>query len=124
MKKTEVIGNIGKAAELQTIGGKQYAKFSVAAESYKNRGGKDITEWIDCLKLDEQGKLTPYLKKGIPIHLEGKERINAYLKDGAAMANSTLWVNTLNFINYPKTDTQATTADRAVNTISDDDLPL
>ena len=125
MIKTQAIGTVGKDAEFQIINGKQYIKFSIAVESYKNKEGKDITEWLDCLKLDENGKLKPYIKKGMPIYVEGKIRANAYLKDGNAMANITLWVNHFNFIHYPKNKEEKPNVE-AIDKKDDDfqDLPF
>lgn len=122
MNKTTVHGTLGRDAELQPINGKNYAKFSILSDKYKDKDGKEVAEWLDCLKLDENGKLTPYLKKGVPIYAEGKLRANAYLKDGTPTANLTLWINHFDFINYPKVKDDKPVQDQAEN--QGEDLPF
>lgn len=121
MIKTTIVGNIGKDAVSQKIGGKTYAKFSIAADKYKS-GEQEVTEWIDCLKLDEDNRLTSHLTKGKPLYLEGKLRANAYLKDGEAKANMTLWVSSLGFISTPKAEVSNSQA--ASEDVEDPDFPF
>ena len=97
MIKLELIGNIGKDATTQKIGDYNYAKFSLAVSE-----GKDKTRWIDCLKIDKEGKLTPHLTKGKTIYVSGNPTPNAYIKEGNAVASLTCWVNDLEFVASPK----------------------
>lgn len=119
MIKTTIVGNIGKDAISQKIGGKTYAKFSIAADKYKS-GEQEVTEWVECLKLDEDNRLTPHLTKGKPLFLEGKIKANAYLKDGEAKTNMTLWVSNLGFISTPK----AEVSNSQVSEDIEDDFPF
>ena len=86
MIKIIATGNIGKDAELKQIGGNNYACFSIAiTEKVK---GESRTTWVDVVKYDKEGKLTPYLKKGVRVQVIGKptmrpgerDRISFYRK--------------------------------------------
>jgi single-strand DNA-binding protein len=102
MIKIELIGKIGKDAIIQTIKGKDYAKFSLAITL-----DKEHTEWVDCLKIDKEHNLTPYLTVGKTIYVEGKPYANAYTnKEGKAIPSLTVWINELEFISSPKDSTQ------------------
>ena len=103
MIKIQVIGNIGKDAISQTIRQNNYAKFSLADRDGKDQNGQENTLWVDCLKLDKEGKLTPFLTAGKTIFVEGKPSANAYTnKEGKAVASLTIWVNDLEFVASPK----------------------
>ena len=93
MYKLQITGNIGKDAELKTIKGKSYAEFSVAVSK-----GKDLTEWVKCFKLDENGKLYKYLLKGTKVYCEGQPSVSGYIKDDKAVGSLSLFVNDLEFL--------------------------
>lgn len=117
MIKTQVIGNIGKDATSQVINEKNYAKFSLAVTI-----DKDKTEWVDCLKIDKEGKITPHLTKGKTIFVEGKPSANAYTnKAGKVVGSLTIWVNELEFVASPKAHTEAQTEGNTSE--GEDDLP-
>lgn len=92
MYKLQITGNIGKNAELKTIKGKSYAEFSVAVSK-----GKDLTEWVKCFKLDENGKLYKYLLKGTKVYCEGQPSVSGYIKEDKAVGSLSLFVNDLEF---------------------------
>ncbi|MDY5487856.1 MAG: single-stranded DNA-binding protein [Butyricimonas virosa] len=76
MIKIIATGNIGKDAELKQIGGNNYACFSIAiTEKVK---GESRTTWVDVVKYDKEGKLTPYLKKGVRVQVIGKPTTSGY----------------------------------------------
>ena len=90
-------GNIGKDAELKQIGGNNYACFSIAiTEKVK---GESRTTWVDVVKHDKGGKLTPYLKKGVRVQVIGKPTTSGYTnKNGDIVSTLTIWVmNELEF---------------------------
>ena len=108
---TTIWGAIGKDAVTQTINGKNYAKFSLAVDE-----GKDKTAWYNCLKHDENGKLSPHITKGKGLILSGFLKVSAFInKDKEAQVNSTLWVNELEFFGGKKQSQQI---------VDDDDLPF
>ena len=96
MIKTIATGNIGKDAELKQIGGNNYACFSIAiTEKVK---GEARTTWIDVVKHDKDGKLTPYLKKGTRVQVIGKPTTSGYTnKNGDIISSITIWANELEF---------------------------
>lgn len=117
MIKLQVIGNIGKDATSQQISGNNYAKFSLAV-----RIDKDKTEWIDCLKLDKESKLAPYLTKGKTIFVEGRPSASAYKnKEEKIVSSLTIWVNEIEFIASPKAP-EATLP--TISSKNPDDLPF
>ncbi len=96
MIKTIATGNIGKDAELKQIGGNNYACFSIAiTEKVK---GEARTTWVDVVKHDKDGKLTPYLKKGTRVQVIGKPTTSGYTnKNGDIISSITIWANELEF---------------------------
>lgn len=97
MIKIIATGNIGKDAELKQIGGNNYACFSIAiTEKVK---GESRTTWVDVVKYDKEGKLTPYLKKGVQVQVIGKPTTSGYTnKNGDIVSTLTIWVmNELEF---------------------------
>lgn len=97
MIKIIATGNIGKDAELKQIGGNNYACFSIAiTEKVK---GESRTTWVDVVKYDKDGKLTPYLKKGVRLQVIGKPTTSGYTnKNGDIVSTLTIWVmNELEF---------------------------
>ena len=117
MLKIELIGNIGKNAVSQKINEKNYAKFSMAVKI-----DKDKTEWVDCLKIDKEGKLTPYLTAGKTIFVDGRPSANAYTnKEGKVIGSLNVWVNELEFVASPKAHSEAQTEGSPSE--GEDDLP-
>ena len=97
MIELQAIGNIGKDAELKQIGGNNYACFSIAiTEKVK---GESRTTCVDVVKYDKEGKLTPYLKKGVRVQVIGKPTTSGYTnKNGDIVSTLTIWVmNELEF---------------------------
>lgn len=92
-----ISGNLGNDAEVREINGKKYARFTVAS----TRNGKDgkETTWVECLKSDNEGKLTPYLTKGSTVSIVGGVTLTTYEgRDGATRAKLTCWVNDLQLL--------------------------
>lgn len=92
--RTDAIGNIGKDAEKVTIGGKNYASFSIGVTI----GEK--TSWVKVLKQDKNGKLTPHLTKGKRLYVTGLPTTSAYIsqKTGNAIPEFSIWANELIFL--------------------------
>jgi single-stranded DNA-binding protein len=102
MQKNIYVGTIGKDAIIQVVGDKNYAKFSIAVNDGKDSNDNKKTLWVDVLKFDKDGNLTPYLKKGNIVSVEGKITLSAYNKDNEPTPKMTLWANELNFVYSPK----------------------
>lgn len=75
--KVQIIGNLGQAPEVKTIGeGKKVAHLSVATnENYKNAKGEKVTEtqWHNVVAWGKLAEIAEkYLVKGIEVAIEGK----------------------------------------------------
>jgi single-strand DNA-binding protein len=72
MNQLIVIGNLGKDAKANNVGGTSVLNFSVAMKS--GYGDKAQTIWIDCALWGKQaeGKLVDYLKKGTQVGVSGE----------------------------------------------------
>jgi len=70
MQKIQIVGNIGKDAEVRNLeGGKSVISFSVAVtEKYKD---KETTTWFNCQKWNAEN-IGQYLKQGTKVYVEGK----------------------------------------------------
>ena len=91
MLKAQIIGNLGKDAEMKTTqNGQQYFSFSVA-HSFKTAQGQEQTVWVSCTKWVRQGESTAvvqYLKKGKKVYLEGTPSARAYAaQDGTPIGS-------------------------------------
>ena len=95
MNKQIFIGKVGKDAEIREIKGRNYASFDLA--SSETRNGEKRTTWVQVRKLDPDGKLTKYITKGTTLYVEGIPTVSAYINDGVANANTTIWANYLEF---------------------------
>lgn len=85
--RTEVIGNVGRDAELRYgPEGGAFCSFSVAAsEKWKDKSGQqqEHTEWYSCTlsgKLAEA--VAQYIVKGVPVFVSGQMRTRKYQKGG------------------------------------------
>jgi single-strand DNA-binding protein len=88
LNKVQVIGYVGKDAEVRyTPGGTAVAEFSVATtEKWKDKQtgeAKERTEWFTITSWDKLAELVgEYVKKGIPVFVEGSLKTDKYEKDG------------------------------------------
>lgn len=74
MLRAEIIGHIGKDAEVKTINNNQYVAFSVAHnESVKTNTDEKQTKvvWISVLMRGNGGNLLQYLKQGQQVFVRG-----------------------------------------------------
>lgn len=82
MLKINIIGNLGKDAEIKDFNGNKFILFNVAhTEKYKKQDGTEVnnTTWISCLKkIADSSALAKYLTKGTKVYLEGTPSIKLY----------------------------------------------
>lgn len=122
MIELQIIGNLGKDAEMKTISGNNYASFSVAITEKRN--GQDVTTWVSCMKMDKDGNLTKYLKKGKKVLLRGRPSVGAYTNQrGEMKADITLWANDLVFLGGGQREEQKWRGEQQERQ-SEDDLPF
>lgn len=86
MQRTEVIGNIGKDAEVRVLdGGSACVSFSLAAnEKWKDKNGTahERTTWYRCTQWGDKERcerLAQFFKKGTALFVAGKISASAYL---------------------------------------------
>lgn len=72
MLKIQLIGYVGKDAEVITSNGKQFARFSVAVDE-TGRNNEKKTRWLTCYV--NQDKMAQWLKKGKQVYIEGFHKI-------------------------------------------------
>jgi len=94
MIKLQVIGNLGKDAQVNNVNGKTVINFNVAhTERFKDAQGnqKDRTTWVDCSYWTDRTAVAPYLKKGTQVYVEGTPDVRSYTTaDGRQGASLTL----------------------------------
>jgi single-strand DNA-binding protein len=79
MKQLTIIGNIGFDAVIKENNGNKFCEFSVAVnERFKKADGTQVetTDWINCSYRNIA--LTPYLRKGDKVMVQGNMKINVY----------------------------------------------
>lgn len=82
MKRVEIIGNLGKDAELKTIGstGTTVANFSVAAKGSRK---EDESQWFNCSLFGKRAEsLMEWLKKGKQVYIRGELKLRKWDSNG------------------------------------------
>jgi len=103
MKQIQIIGHLGKDAEVKKFGDTDYTSFSIAVtEKVKN---EDVTTWFDCLKYGANDNLRPYLLKGVKVFIQGNFNAKTSEKDGKTYLNLNVNVDKLQLIGS-KSDVQ------------------
>lgn len=72
----QIIGNLGRDAEVKPINGKEYLSFSV--ESTEKQGEQETTTWVSVLA-SHNPNLLPFLKKGQQVFVSGRMSAKIYL---------------------------------------------
>ena len=83
MLQIEVIGNLGRDAEVKEFSGRKYVCFSVAhTENVRPRTPSEPptqrTVWLSVYWYGEGGNTYPYLKRGAKVFVRGTMRNNLY----------------------------------------------
>jgi single-strand DNA-binding protein len=95
MIKMQIIGNLGKDAEVRQVNGKNVIGFNVAhTEKYKDAQGVQIskTTWVTCSYWTDRTAVAPYLLKGKTVFVEGTPSVDTYVNQ----QNETVGVLRLN----------------------------
>lgn len=111
-----ISGNLGRAAEVKNINGKDYYKLNLAASGSR----KDAAPtWVSVLYYKSGDKLAEYLVAGAALLVQGRLEVKAYKdKNGDARTDVTLWADTLEITKYADRDASAPAGAPA-----NDDLP-
>lgn len=78
----QIIGRLGKDAEIRDAGGKKVLSFSVAVED--GYGDNKKTLWVDCSKWGEKTAIAEYLTKGTQVWVAGDPGIRTW-ENGAGI---------------------------------------
>jgi single-strand DNA-binding protein len=96
MIKMQVIGNLGKDCQVNTVSGKTVMNFTVAhTEKFKDAQGnnQERTTWVDCAYWSDRTAVAPYLLKGTQVFVEGTPEVKTYPRnDGTTGVSLTLRV--------------------------------
>lgn len=91
MITSEVIGYVGKDAEVKKHNDKEYVEFSVA--SSKN----GVTTWVRCISY--QVAIASYVKKGDQIYVRGNVAVKAYVdKQSQACPDFRIYAGEVQFL--------------------------
>lgn len=128
MATVHFTGNLGKDAQLRQIGQGQYTCFNVAdSRRYTDRNGQtqEKTTWFSCMKRDDSGKLTPYLRKGTKVYVSGNLSMDEWTdNEGKVHKYISVMVNDLEFMSQkqqeePKPQPQPQRPPQNVNNLWD-----
>ena len=102
MIKLMVIGNLGKDCIVNTVNGKNVINFNVAhTEKFKDSTGaqREKTTWVECAYWTDRTGISPYLKKGTQVYVEGSPEVRTYqTNDGKSGASLSLRVQTVQLL--------------------------
>ena len=97
-----VIGNLGKDCLVNTVNGKNVINFNVAhTEKFKDSSGaqREKTTWVECAYWTDRTGISPYLKKGTQVYVEGTPEVRTYqTNDGKSGASLSLRVQTVQLL--------------------------
>lgn len=115
MIQMQVIGNLGKDAEVRKINDRDYFSFSVA--STKRRGDEKVTTWVNVLK-PYSDRLRQYLVKGEKVFVSGGADIKPFVtKDGKVGVDVSVFADVLQLVGVlaQNNDAQATETEQVGN---------
>lgn len=114
MLKVDLIGRIGKDAEIKNINGKSYIAFNVAtSEYYKDANGNKVerTTWVSCLKPgDTTSPVIAYLLKGTQVFVRGDLTVKPYTNAQGIQAGVNCKVQELQLLGSRSDTTQQSAA--------------
>lgn len=114
MLKMQVIGFLGRDAEVNTVNDNTVINFNVAhTEKWKDNQGqvKEKTAWVQCAYWTDKTGIAPYLKKGTQIYAEGTPEAKTYPKnDGTTGVNLIMRVGMVQLLGSPSGNNESTPA--------------
>jgi len=103
MIQVQILGNLGRDAEVKTINDKQYLSFSVA--STEKRNNEESVTWVSVL-YPYQEALVPYLKKGQQVFVSGRMKAGIYQNNNNIGMDISVFASTLQLCGGKKEETQ------------------
>jgi single-strand DNA-binding protein len=113
MIKLQIIGNVGRNAEIKEVNGRKAISFTLASNKiYTDKEGVKQSKitWVSCTAWKEASQSTEvakYITKGSKIFVEGYPEINMYKdKDGKMNASLNLQVDQIELITTVEAETE------------------
>ena len=98
MNSINLVGNLGKDAEMKDVGDHKLLSFAVACST--GFGDKKVSSWYNCQLWGNRGeKLQDYLKKGTKVYVNGELTLREYdKKDGSKGMSADINVNNVELL--------------------------
>lgn len=121
MINLNLIGSLGRDAEVKDAAGTKVINFSAAVNI--GYGDKKSTIWVSCAKFGEKTGVADYLKKGTKVYLSGEPSLRTFTnKDGVEKTELTLRVERIELLGERPEANAAPTLPPVVD--ASDDLPF
>ena len=102
----QIIGNLGRDAEVKPINGKEYISFSVASTEREN--GEEVTRWLSVLA-SHNPNLLPFLKKGQQVFVSGRYQDKMYTNQNGVGIDRSVFAQTLQLCGGKREEAQQQT---------------
>lgn len=130
MKKTQVIGNVVRDAQVKEMNGRKVINFVVAVNSnYKDANGQKVerADFFNCAQWKDANQSTEvakYLLKGTKVFVEGEPSAVLYkTKENQHAVDNRINVHMLQLLSASKKDDNNTMQETAISEAINDDLP-
>lgn len=110
-----LLGNIGRDAEVKHIGDKDYISFSVA--STEKQGEQETTTWVSVLA-SHNPNLLPFLKKGQQVFVMGRLSAKIYQSNNSFGIDLSVFAQTLQLCGGKREESQPQPAPSQSNGIT------
>jgi single-strand DNA-binding protein len=105
MKQIQIIGHLGKDAQVQTVKKGYTVQINVAVtDAYKNEKDEKVenTDWFTCFKFfrNDPKEFVQYLKKGTKIFVQGKPSFAISNTAKGVFHNLTINVDLLKIVSF------------------------
>jgi single-strand DNA-binding protein len=117
-------GRLARDAELRTTGsGTSVCSFTIACDA--GYGDKKRTEWVKVALFGKRADgLSPYLKKGTALTVQGEAKSNGWTKDGEAKAEIVIFADKITLQGSRQGSSESQASGDAPNNSVDDDIPF
>lgn len=123
MVQMQLIGTLGKDAEVKDVDKTKVINFSVAVN--QGYGEKKTTLWVDAAKFGDKTAVANYLKKGTKVFISGEPTlVNWTSKTGTSGTSLRLRVNELELLGENKTKQSEDSVSEQISAFSESDLPF
>lgn len=123
MVQMQLIGTLGKDAEVKDVDKTKVINFSVAVN--QGYGEKKTTLWVDAAKFGDKIAVANYLKKGTKVFISGEPTlVNWTSKTGTSGTSLRLRVNELELLGENKTKQSEDSVSEQIPASSESDLPF